>query len=143
MQLFHIKRFGQEGVGSFLQTFQTVGDITFRRQHHHGDVADIHIRLDHPQQREAIHLGHHDIAHHQIVLLVVLSTQQSAQSLTGTSDGSDMIENTQLLLDILTYLFVIVNDHHPVVRLGFRARCLLFLLRHQHLFGRKMTAAQW
>ena len=69
VQLLHDEGLGQEGIGTALQALQTVGHVGFRRQHHHWQMREVEIRLDHAQHGEAIHLRHHHIAHHSVVFV--------------------------------------------------------------------------
>ena len=114
MQLVHIKRFRQESIGPFLQAFQAIGNSSLRGKHHYWDMIQAHIGLNHSQQRKAVHLGHHHIAHHQVELLLGFRKQQ-AQGLTTAGYGGDMIVAAQLLSDIATYLLIVVNNHHSIV----------------------------
>ena len=87
VQLMDIERFGHKGIGTSFQAFQTVGYIGFRREHDHGYMINDRILLDHTQQRETVHLGHHHIANHQIVRRI----EQRLHSITPIIAGVHMI----------------------------------------------------
>ena len=117
VQLIHIKRFSQISVGALFQTFQSVSNIGLRGKHDHRDMMQIDVGLNHTQESEAVHLRHHHIAHHQVVLLVRLGTQQALHGLAGPGDSGDVVIRTQLLLHELADFLVIVDNQHAIVRL--------------------------
>ena len=76
VQLFHIERLGKEGIGSFLQTFQSVLDLALRGEQDDRNITDVGVCLDILEQCDAIHLRHHHVADDK----VVLTREQGLQS---------------------------------------------------------------
>ena len=115
-EFLHVERFGEEGVGTALETFETVGDIGLRRQHDDGNMRDVDVGLDHAEHGEAVHLGHHDIADDEVVLV----GKQFAQAFLAVSAGAELVETAQLGGDVAAYLKVVVDDEHTVFATLFR-----------------------
>ena len=133
-QLRHVERLVHISVGALLQTFQAVGDIGLRREHHYGNVQQVHVRLNHAQHREAIHLRHHHIAHHEVVVV----REQLLQRLLTISADAAAVVVSQLRGDVVSQLQVVVDDEHAVLIAGRRRCCCRF---HAFLFL-QVSAAQ-
>ena len=142
MQLIHVEGLGKEGIRSTLQSFEAVGDIALRSKHHNRNMADVHIRLDHPQHGEAVHLRHHHIAYHKIKLAIRLSREQLSQCLTAIGDCRYMVVVTKFLSNIVADLDVVIHHQHLIARLGFLPLSLFLFFWYQDLLCREVSLTQ-
>ena len=149
MQLFHIEGFGQEGVSTTFQTFETIADIGHRGEHDDGYVADVDVGLDHPQHGEAVHLGHHDIADDEVVAVLGSRREQFLQSLATVGTEVELVETSQFAGDVVAYLGIVVDNEYAVfgraIINGFPRccrLCLRFLNSLYNLLRREVGVAK-
>ena len=111
MQFLHVERLCQEGISTTLQAFQAVGDLSLGGQHDDRYVSDVEVGLHHAQHGHAVHFRHHNIAHHDIVLI----GQHFLQTLASVGADAKLIVTAQFCGDILGYLQVIIDNQHPAL----------------------------
>ena len=142
VELFHVERFGQEGVGTLAQAFQAVAHLCLRGEQHHRYVAHQGVRLDVLEQSYSVHLWHDDVGHHQ----VVVALEQCVEGLLAVLERFDVIPMPQLAFDVCGHFVVVVHHHHPDVGVGFHVFagfcCLLFHRLPFHLFRLEVAVAQ-
>ena len=69
MQFLHVERFGQISIRPLLESLHAIAHFRLRREQDNRDVANIGITLELFEERQSIHLRHHDIANHQVVII--------------------------------------------------------------------------
>ena len=143
MELVDDKGLGKIGVGTLLESFQTVADVALGGKHDDGQVGDIDIGTYETEHGEAVHLGHHHVANHQVVVIC----KQFLQTILTVSAGSEVIVVGQLMSNVGGD-FLVVVDHQNMVRgTGLALSRKLDGGRHLgsivNLFGRQVGIALW
>ena len=117
-ELLHVEGLGEESVGAALEALETVADIGHGGEHDDGYIADIDVGLDHAEHGEAVHLGHHDVADDEVVALSVDAGEKLLQSLTAVMADVEAVVASELVADVGTNLFVVVDEEDAVAVAG-------------------------
>ncbi len=107
-QMLRGEGFLDVGVGAVLQAAHLVLDGGLRRELDDGNMAVTQFRLDVFAQLVAVHLGHHDVAHDQVAVVV----GEHLQRFFAVGGGEHLVTGGDDLGDHAAQIVVILHDQY-------------------------------
>ena len=114
VQLVHVERLGDVGIGSALQSLELIFHSSFRGEHDDRQLRDVGVLLDAPQQGDAVHLGHHHIADDE----VVGTGEQHLQCLLAVGCVVELVSVAQFANDVVGDFLVIIGNEDAELAIG-------------------------
>ena len=111
-QLVDVEWLVDVGVGPVAKPVDVRLVLHLGGEQYYGYVARLGVVLKAAQQREAVHLGHHHIAHHEVWQAV----GDGLEGLAAIGVGIYAVVLAQLCREEVAYSLVVVDHGHPVAR---------------------------